>query len=166
MADYAEQMVKNCAIKQAFPPIDTTGAIQTGTAISLKGWDHCTIILSTGAWAAGTSAVTLTQDTAITPTVDVKALAFTHYYTNVAAVGSNTMVDTACASTFNIAATANADYVIEIDADTLDTANNFDCLRVICASPGANADLLAGVYILSKGRYVGASGTIKDATID
>jgi len=161
-----EQLVKNCAIKQAFPPIDTTGAGQTGTPISMKGWDHCTIILSTGAWAAGTSAVTLTQDTSVTPTGDVKALAFTHYFTNVAAVGSNTMVDTTCASTFNIVATANADYVIEIDADTLDADNDFDCLRVLTATPGANADLLSGVYILSKGRYVGASASIKDATID
>lgn len=161
-----EQLVKNSGIKQCFPPIDTTGAGQTGTPISMKHWDHCTITISTGAWAGGTSAVTLTQDTSVTPTGAVKALAFTHYFTNVAAVGSNMMVDTACASTFNIAATANADYVIEIDADTLDATNGFDCLRLVTASPGANADLLSATYICTKGRYVGASGTIKDFTID
>ena len=166
MGDYAEQMVKNCAIVQAFPPIDTTGAAQSGTPISLKKFDHVTVIIQTGAWAGGVAAVTLTQDTSVTPTGGVQALAFTHYYTNQAAPGSNVFVDTACASTFNIAAIANCTYAIEVDTDTLDITNGFDCMRVEVASPGAAACLISATYICSKGRYAGASASIPDVTID
>lgn len=165
MGDYAEQLVKNAAVVWSIAPANYTGAAATGVAISMKHWDHATVIFTTGAWAGGTAAVTLTQDTSVTPTASVKALAFTHYYTNDAATGSNTLVDTTCASTFNLD-TANAMYVIEIDADSLDAANNFDTFIVQVASPGANNDYYSACVILTKGRYVGASGTIKDATID
>jgi len=167
MGDYAEQMVKNCAIVQAFPPIDTTGAIQTGTVISLKHHDHVTIIINQGAWAAGTPAVTLTQDTSCVGAPAVKALGFTHMYTNTAAPGSNVFVDTAVvANTFNLTAVANVTTVIEVDADTLDATNGFDCMNVVIASPGANADLISGTYILSKSRYAGAAAAMRDVTID
>ena len=167
MGDYAEQLVKNCAIVQAIPPADHNGlGARSGTPISLKGWDHCTIVIETGATNVATPAVTLTQDTSVTPTANVKALAFTHYYTNNAVPGSNAMVDTACASTFNMTVVDNVTYVIEIDADSLDADNNFDCLRVEVATCGANIWCFSADYILLKGRYTGATATIKDATID
>ena len=167
MGDYAEQMVKNCAVVQAFPPIDTTGAIQTGTVINLKKFDHVTIIIDQGAWAAGTPAVTLTQDTSVAGAPAVKALAFTHMFTNTAAPGSNVFVDTAVvASTFDLTAVANVTTVIEVDTDSLDITGGFDCIGVVIQSPGANADLISGKYICSKGRYKGASANMPDVTID
>lgn len=169
MGDYAEQLCKNAAIVQAIAPANLTAGAN-GTPISLKHWDHCTIIIQTGVWAGGNQAVTVTQDVGVVPTADVIALGFTHYFTNDAAVGSNTLVDTVCASTFNLD-TANATYVIEIDADSLSDAMGaatglpYDCIRVVLAAVGQN-DFGSVEYILTKGRYVGATATIKDATID
>lgn len=166
MGDYAEQMVNNTAIVQAVAPIDIEAAGATGTSISLKHWDHCTIIIQTGAWTAGNAACDLDQDTSVTPTGAVKTLAFTSYWTNDGAVGSNTLTKTACASTFN-ADVAAATYVIEIDADDLDADNNFDCLHLDIGDPASGgANLISAEYILTKGRYVGPSSTIKDVTID
>ena len=42
--------------------------------------------------------------------------------------------------------------MIEFAADDLDVTNGFDCVCVKTATPGANADLLAIVYILSGAR--------------
>jgi hypothetical protein len=55
-------------------------------------------------------------------------------------------------NTFNIG-TANKLYVIEVDAETLDMNNAFDCVTVGIASPGANADFYGVTYILSGARY-------------
>ena len=46
----------------------------------------------------------------------------------------------------------------------LDTDGGFDCCRFVVASPGANADLIAGVYILSGARYPQA--VLPDAKVD
>jgi hypothetical protein len=138
-------------IVEAIAPIDTTGAAQTANHVSLKGYDHCTVIINTGAWAGGTSAVTVQQSTVVAGTDD-KALTFTTYYTNDGATATDTLTATACSSTFNLD-TANAMYIIEIPAASLDTDNNFACIELNTASPGANADLISATYILSKGRY-------------
>lgn len=145
-------LVEEMQIVEAFPPIDTTGAAQTGNHVSMKGWDHLTIIIQTGAWAAGTAAVTLQQSTVVAGTDD-KALGFSFMWTNIAAAATDTMVKTAVvANTFNVG-TAASMWVIEVDAASLDTDNNFDCVELNTATPGANADLISAVYILSKGRY-------------
>ena len=171
MGDYAEQMVKNAAIVQLLQPVSLNG-LTNGTPISLKGWDHCTIVINTGAIAVGTAAVTLTQDTSVTATGSVKALAFTTYYTNsgvdagtLGAVGVSTLFPVVQATTALTLDTANATYVIEVDADTLDVTLGFDTLRPIWSNPGG-ADLAQVTAILTKGRFVGAAQTIKDVTID
>ena len=139
-------------IVEAIAPIDTTGAAQTANHVSLKGYDHCTIIINTGAWAGGTSAVTLQQSTVVAGTDD-KALGFSYMYTNDGAATTDTLTKTTVTSnTFNLD-TANSMYVIEVPAASLDTDNNFDCIELNTASPGANADLVSATYILWKGRY-------------
>jgi hypothetical protein len=153
-------LCQDCKIVEAIAPIDTTGAAQTGNHVSLKGYDHCTIIIQTGAWAGGTSAVTVQQSTVVAGTDD-KALTFTAYYTNDGATATDTLTSTACSSTFNLD-TANAMYVIEIDAASLDTDNNFDCIELNTATPGANADLVSAVYVLSKGRYKTGATALTD----
>ena len=169
MGDYAEELSKNAAIVQAIGPIDITAGAN-GTPICMKHWDHCTVSIQTGVWTGGNCAISLTQDSSVTPTGDVIALPFTSYKTNDAAPGSNTLVDTVCASTFNVD-TAASTYVIEVDADSLSdalgaaTGNPFDCLRVVAGNP-QQADFISIEYILTQGRYTGATATIKDATID
>lgn len=151
-------MIGNQEVKivEAIAPINTTGAAQTANHISLKNYDHCTIVINTGAWAGGTSAVTVQQSTVVAGTDD-KSLAFTEYYTNDGAATTDTLTKTTCSSTFNLD-TANSMYVIEIPAASLDTDNNFDCIELNTASPGSNNDYVSATYILWKGRYKSDSG--------
>ncbi len=132
-------------------PKNYTGAANTKQWASLKLYDRALICIQTGAWAAGTAAVTLKQATAIAGTSS-KALAFTVMWVNTA-LAPDTFTKTAvAANTFNID-TANLLYVIEIVASDLDIANSFDCFALDIASPGANADLYGATYILGNARY-------------
>ena len=172
MGDYAEQMVKNCSIVNCIVPLVRNAAPAIGDAVSLKKNDHVTFVIQCGALAAVNAAVTITQDTAIAPTANVKALAFTHYFTNAADITSNVLVDTACASTFNLA-TAGATYVIEVDADSLDCTGTpatpippFDTVILGVGAGGAGDLLYSAVAILSKSRYSGASASMSNVLID
>jgi len=172
MGDYAEQLVKNCAVVNCIVPLVRNAAPAVGAAITLKNHDHVTFVIQCGALAAVNAAVTITQDTAIAPTANVKALAFTQYWTNAANIASNVMVETVCASTFNLA-TAGATYVIEVDADSLDCTGTpatpippFDTLILNVAAGGAGDLLYNAVAILSKSRYAGASAAMSNVLID
>ncbi len=133
-----------------------TGAASTSDWVSLKNFGHATIIIKTDAWAGGTSAITLNQATAVAGTA-AKALSFAKMWTNAADTSSDLLVETAVVSdTFTIG-TANAIYVIEVDAASLDLQNNFDCLAVLGATPGSNADLYGVLFILqAPARYTAA----------
>jgi hypothetical protein len=134
----------------AASPKNYTGAAMADAYVSLKNYQRLTIIIHTGAWAGGTAAVTLKQATAVAGT-GVKALAFTKQFNDVAASG--TLVETAVvANTFNLD-TADKEYIIEVDAESLDLANGFDCVTAAIATPGANADLYSVEYVLSGARY-------------
>jgi hypothetical protein len=133
-----------------------TGAASTGVYVSMKSYRSVVIVIATGAWAAGTSAITLEQATAVAGTGS-KALAFTDYSDDETTTGTQ-VKKTATGNTFNLTA-ANKTYIIEIDARSLDVAGGFDCITVKGASPGANADLYGVAYFAYGGRYVGASPT-------
>jgi hypothetical protein len=138
-------------------PIDTTGAAVSGDYVSLKNYEHLTIVIVQGAWAAGTPAVTLKQAVDVAGTSE-KALSFTKYWSGVALTQDLLTGPVAVVSdTFNLTATASTFTIIEVDSSALDVDNNFDCVRLGIASPGANADLICVVYILSFARYPQAS---------
>jgi hypothetical protein len=137
----------------ALLPLDITGAAQTGQWISLKYYRRLTIILNQGAWAGGTPAVTLTQAQNVSGT-GAKPLAFTKRYQQAWNTGATGYVETAVTgNTFNLPSSANQMHLIEVAAESLDINNGFDCVRVNVASPGAFADLLTGLYLLSGARY-------------
>lgn len=148
----AMRLSENCKIVVGAVPIDTTGAAVTGDYVSMKGYSHLTVVIMQGAWAGGTPAVTLKQATAVAGTGE-KALSFTKYWSGVALTADTLTAATVTSDTFNLTATANTFTVIEVDASSLDADNSFDCVRVGIASPGANADLVAVLYILSGSRY-------------
>lgn len=157
------KLVELMGMETGVLPKDITGAAQTGDYVSLKNYQHCTIIIQQGAWAGGTPAVTLHQATDVAATAE-KALSFTKRWTKVGVTGT-TFVETAVTSdTFNLPAVANTINVLEIDADTLDVSGGFDCMTVKVASPGANADLLSITYILAGARYPQAVAL--DAKVD
>lgn len=135
-------------------PNNYTGAALTEDYISMKTFAHVSIIILSGAWAAGTAAVTLKQATAVAGT-GTKALGFSWMWTDIASAG--TFVKTAVvANTFNLG-TANSMWIINIDDDMLDVDNGFDCMCVDVASPGANNDYYAAIYLPSQARIVRAT---------
>lgn len=137
----------------AMEPKNYTGATSTDKYVSLKDYNHLTVIVLTGAWAGGTAAVTLSQATAVAGT-SAKALSFSAYWHDEATSG--TLVKATVTDTFNLD-TANKMYVIEVDASSLDMANDFDCVTLSVASPGANADFYGACYVLSEPRYAAAT---------
>lgn len=171
MGDYAEQLVKNCMVIRAIAPVDMNAGALNSVGISLKGWDHITIIAQTGLIPGGTCAITLTQDVSVAWTsTDAIALGFTTVYTNEAAPGSSVLLPVTVVNTDNLAV-PDAIYVIEVDADSLSQAMGvatglpFDCVRIELSGPGTN-DLVSVLCILSKGRYTGAPASMKDVFLD
>lgn len=131
----------------AFVPIDTTGAGRDGDWINLKKARRIAGIIMMGAWAGGTPAVTWEQASDNSGT-GAKALSFAEHWHGVA-LTTDVMTKVAVASdTFNLAATANKIYAMEVHATHLDMANGFSHVRMRVASPGSNADLIAGLYLV------------------
>jgi hypothetical protein len=145
----------------AAEPKSYSGAAMADKYVSLKNYGQLTIVIITGAWAAGTAAVTLKQATAVAGT-GAKALAFTDYWDDLTTSG--TLAKKAASSnTFNLD-TALKMYVIHVDDRMLDGAGGFDCVTLAVASPGANVDLYGVAYILGDVRYQQA--TLPSALID
>ena len=150
-------LVETMGIGVAAVPVDTTGAAVTGDYVSLKNYSHLTVIITQGAWAAGTPAVTMKQATDVSNSAsDEKALEIDYYWTKTGLTGTAFTKTAITSDTFNLTATANTITVLEIDASDLDSDGGFDCVRLGIASPGANADLISAVYILSGARYSNA----------
>lgn len=147
-----ESLIERAKVIAAAPPKDYTGAAMTAKYISMKNVDRVSILINVGAWAGGTAAVTLAQATDVSAT-GAKALSFTKQWNDVVADG--TLVETAvAANTFNIDSTyANKQIVIEVDAADLDVNNDFDCLTLAIASPGANSDFYSVEYVCLGLRY-------------
>lgn len=114
------------------------GAALTGTVgdciyVSMKGYSRARItidVLNATTVTGGT--VTLKQATAVAGTGE-KALAFSRMLANVDVAASQAMVETAVVNnTFTTDATNSKRlrYVIDLQADDLDSNNNFDCFRV------------------------------------
>jgi len=127
-----------------------------GAYISMKAYESVVFVIQTGAWAAGTAAVTVNEATNVAAGA-AQALAFTEYWTNSAAVASANMVRTVCANTFNLINLANTLYALEITADTLSAG--YDCISLAIATPGANADFYGAVAFGYRSRYQGNMST-------
>lgn len=138
-----------------------TSTLGDTTYVSMKNFRKLQIIISIadGTTVTGT-AVTLKQATAVAGTSE-KALAFTRMLANTDYGASKTMVETAVTSnTFTTQTTNSKDslYIIEVNAEDLDTANGFDCVRVDCTGHAATASRGCVVlYNLFGARYSGAN---------
>ena len=141
---------------EAIPPANYTGAAVDGNYISMKGYDHCTIIINTGAWAGGTAAVTINRATAVAGTSeDAGGVEFDYMWTNDGATTLSALTKTAVtADTFNLDVAASM-YIIEIPADTIkgSSTTEYDCIQLAVGTPGSNNDYFGATYILHKGRY-------------
>ena len=152
--------------EQVTPIVAAAGLLLTSTLgdttyVSLKGYRRCQIIIviADGTTVTG-STITLKQATAVAGTGE-KALAFTRMLANTDYAASKTMVETTVSSnTFTTQTTNSKDsvYIIDVDADSLDVAGGFDCLRVDGTGHAATASRGCVVlYNLYGARYSGAN---------
>ena len=122
--------------------------------VSLKGYERCTIFITVDNATTVTGGVfTLKQDTTVAGTGE-KPLEFSKMYANIDTGASDTLVETAVVNnTFTSDTTDNKNlmYVIEVNADDLDVAGGFDCVRVDVLSMASAVGQVS--YILSGARY-------------
>lgn len=151
-----KKLVSNVKFVHIIETKNWTGAASTGDSISLKNYGHCTFIIQTGSWAAGTAAVTIGQDKIVAPSGSAKALAFTEMWEGCILGTDDTLTRTVVTgNTFPLANQANTLYIIEIDAEMLDVSNGFDVLELNIATPGSNNDFYGAIAILSQARFLG-----------
>lgn len=145
--------VENVHIVPAIPPLNITGAGADGDWVSMKHWRKLAIVIEQGAWAGGTSAVTLQQASDNAGT-GAKALSFEKKYEGTALTDDVLFEVAVTSGTFNLD-TANKYHLIEVLASDLDTINDFTHVRVRLGTPGVNADVVGAIYILYDGDYAG-----------
>lgn len=145
------QLIQNAHIVQALAPSDVSSV--TPDYVSLKNYQHVTAIISlTCSTGVAACAVTLKQATAVAGTSE-KALGFDWVWKN-ENITAETLTKTAVTSdTFSSTADVNDKlFVIEVDSDSLDVDNGFDCFRVALAD--AAATVASVVYVLSQPRFI------------
>ena len=145
------QLIQNAHIVQGLAPV----AVSTVTPdyVSLKNYQHLTILISlTCSTGVAACAVTLLQDDSVAGSSE-KALGFDWVWKN-ENITAETLTKTAVTSdTFSSTADVNEKlFVIEVDSDSLDVDNGFDCVRVALAD--AAATVASVVYILSQPRFI------------
>jgi hypothetical protein len=146
------RLVEQAKIVQALAPI--TPSTSTPDYVSMKNYGKLTVIIDVdnGSTVTG-SAITLKQATVVAGS-DEKAMSFTKVWANTDTGASDALVATAVTNDTFTTDTTNAknlQYVIEVDAADLDTANGFDCVRLGTGN-GANM-VLSASYILWDARY-------------
>ena len=163
-------MNSNARLDEVVTPIvAAAGLLLTSTLgdtdyVSLKGYRRCQIIISIadGTTVTG-STITLKQATDVAGTGE-KALAFTRMLANVDYAASKAMTETAVvANTFTTQTVNSKDslYIIDVDADDLDVAGGFDCVRVDGTGHAATASRGCVVlYQLYGARYSGMNPAI------
>jgi hypothetical protein len=143
---------------ETFKFVNALGSVVPSTStpdyVSLKDYQHFTAVINVkNATTVTGSAITLKQATAVAGTSE-KALSFSKVWANTDVAASDTLVETTVTSdTFTTAAVNSKEmqYIIEVDAASLDTNNGFDCIRV--GTGDATAATVSVTYILSGARY-------------
>lgn len=144
-------LIGNKKIVTGLAPINPSTS--TPDYVSLKTASRLSIIICIDNGTATGGAITLKQATDVAGTGE-KALSFDTVYQNEDTGASDTLTETAVSNdTFTPSSTndKNLIYVIEVDADSLDIANGFDCVRVGTAD--ATAAVTCVLYVLGGLRY-------------
>jgi hypothetical protein len=136
-------LVENSRIVNSGPPLNITGAGLTGLWVSFKNHTRMSVVFQAGAWAGGTSAVTLNQ-AKDNVGGSSKAVSFNYAYSStISGQTLDVMARVAVVSnTFNISA-ANQLWIVELNSYDIDAQGGFQYVQAVAASPGANADLLS-----------------------
>lgn len=141
-------------------PSDTAAAALNGDWVSLKNFNHVTILFAHGIGSGSEDPVLTIQQASKVDGTGAKALNFTKYgkkshATDITTVGQFTETSQAAGNTLTGEGNAQELFAVEFDAADLDVDGGFDCIRATVADVGVTAQLAAIVYILSEPRYSG-----------
>lgn len=158
-------MTEQCYIYPIYGPQDLNPlSAADGNYLSMKNYNHATIIVLIGACAA-TSSLTINRATSVTGTSAetwtgwdyVAVNANVSMYNAEDASDTKNLTMTAVSSyTKATGTTANQMWIIEFDAIDLG-GGSWDCFSLNFTDPGA-ADIISAVAILSQPRYTGVGG--------
>jgi len=134
----------------AFVPVDINSTGVSGDYVSMKLYDHVSIIVQAGViGAAATISVYKATDISGTGATLFSA---DNWYT-IGTNSSDTLTKGTAASTIGTGTTDNQMRLIEIDAEEL---GDYDCVQVRMSDPG-DPTVVSGLYLLQKPRYKGAA---------
>lgn len=144
----------------AMVPLDMAGSagLATGWA-SMKNFHRATVVLWCAAGgAAEPPTITLQQALDVSGGTAKNLASIAKAYkkehaTALQGVGPWAVVDQAAAATFLGTAQVQAVYAVDVRAEDLDTANNYDCIQATVADVGATAKLGGLMLILWGARY-------------
>lgn len=138
-------------------PIDL-GSARSSDVVTLKNYGRCAIVFFKEAGSASEDpTLTVLQAVSVAPS-STKALNFTDIYTKqgtLTSVGTWTKTTQAAGNTYtNTTASENeAIWVIDIQADSLDADNGYDCIQVTIADAGSTNQMGALLFVLHEPRY-------------
>ena len=148
---------ESCKYVCGLAPIDTTGSAWETDVVNMANYTHATVVVQMGAWAGGTSTITVEYCDDNTPTTDTP-MAF-KYKTGVLGGEATDVLGalTAVGSGGVAASVANTTYVIEIDAADIASASSGANSRFVVGgtTPGSNADLISVAIFMTNPRYAG-----------
>ena len=166
------RLLDNAQIVSGFVPVDMQTASNPGDVVSLKNYNHLTVILFKGIGTDGQDPVlTFEQGTDVAFGTNKVLANIDEFWqkqaTDLTTVGTFTRVTQTASQTVTLdgtSAQSQGVYVFEIDATDLDVDGGYDCVRVTVADVGGNAQLGCLLYILTEPRY--AAETMPSAIVD
>lgn len=143
------QFMEYATVKQIAAPKDINASAITGARASLKEGERVTAVISMGAGAGTTDAISFQQHDAATAG-NSKAITISRYYLRLDAETSFTKVELGTAvSTLDLSASiggVTADVVVEFEAQDLDVNNDYAYVSVNVAASAA-AKVVSGLYV-------------------
>jgi len=164
-------LVEEMQFVEGFPVVDLSTGANNGDWVSMANYKHLAIVFAASVGTAGQDpTITLNQATSAAGAGSKALSVITAGYhktatTDLSGTAAFTKATQAAGNTFTVASSANKDklWVVEIDADMLDTDNGFSFVQAAVADVGANAQLGYLLYILSQPRYPAAAANMVSA---
>lgn len=174
-----EHFIEKCNIVTGFLPVDMSSGANSGDWVSFKNYRRCAIVFHKEPGAAGDDPILTLLQAKTVAAGSSKALNITRVdkkqaATDLTAVGTftkSTSASPATNDTFSTNTWTNSDLaeqaavvVIDVKAEDLDIANDFDCIQLSIADPGSIGQLGAVQYILHDPKY--PAETLSSAIVD
>lgn len=146
----------------AFMPVDGSSAAATGDRVSMKNYERCVFVFLASIGTAGDDPVISAQQHTAASGGTSANLNFTRIRhkvggTAINAVGDFTLVEQAAAASYDSAAIDGAENeaLIAVEVMAEDLTDGYEFVSFNMADVGTNAQLVAGLYILTDAGYVG-----------